>query len=89
MLDQASIAARLAVMSDAMKRTCAALVGPDARCPAQVAEAEGVSYHAIILRRRRLEKELGITLPRLSRTGRPLKSPTIGLPESYDLSRVG
>lgn len=69
----------LAGISPRVKKTCADLVGDDARLPAEVARTEGVSIWAIFKRRRRFETKLGVRLPRLHRIGRPIKAASLSI----------
>jgi hypothetical protein len=62
-------------ISPLLVETCAELVGPDARSPRLVAVRYGVSPWAVYKRRRRLEKALGVLLPRKHKVGRRPVSP--------------
>jgi hypothetical protein len=61
-------------LSTTQLRTCAALVGDDARLPGELAVRERVTVSAIYKRRRRAEQRLGCLLPRLHRIGRPISN---------------
>lgn len=66
----AELMAKLAALPRAKLETCVALLD---REPNDVALARGEPVKTILQRRRRVEMQLGIRLPRFTRRGRPTK----------------